>query len=407
MSFDPAAATAAYIDGIGAEALAKAAAYTTGSHWLLLWGLLISALVTWVIVRSGMLERLSTSLATRGSFLRTWLICLSFFLISTILTYPWGLYEEWGREVSYGRTSQPLADFILQDAIGIALTTTLSALFFTGIYALIRKAGRSWWLWSGGFAAAVISASLLLSPILIEPLFNDYTPVPEGPVRTALLDMADDAGIPHDRIFVYDGSRQSNNFTANVSGIFGTARIAISDVALGQASLDEVKAVTGHEIGHYVLGHIWRQVGVFAGLAVVFFFLADRLFPLFARAFGSSATISEPVGIPVLIFIVGLLGTLATPVINATIRLGEREADNYSLTHINLPDALAGALVKTAEYRYARPHPVQEALFYTHPSVEWRVRNAMEWKAAHPAEAAAAAQATAVEAMRGAAAEAR
>jgi STE24 endopeptidase len=347
------------------------------------------------------METLSGKLAARGWFIRTWLIGIAFFLMSAIITLPWSIYEEWAREGLYGRSDQPLGDFLMQDAIGIAISAVFGALFFVGIYALIRRAGRRWWLWSGGLAAASICVVLLLSPIVIEPLFNAYQPVPEGPVRTALLEMADEAGIPHDRIFVYDGSRQSNNFTANVSGVFGTARIAISDVALGEASLAEVKAVTGHEIGHYVLGHIWRQAIVSSLLAIMLFFLADRLYPRIARAFGSSASIGDPVGLPVLIFIVGLLGLFATPVVNAVIRTGEADADNYSLRTVNLPDALAEALVKTAAYRYPRPHPIQEMLFYTHPSVEWRVRNAMNWKADHGAETAAAAAATAAQGMRG------
>jgi STE24 endopeptidase len=296
---------------------------------------------------------------------------------------PWGVYEEWVRESAYGRTSQPLADFLTQDAISMVISALLGGLFFLGVYALIRKTGKRWWLWSGGLAGLAISAGLLLSPVLIEPIFNDYKPVPEGPVRAALLVMADDAGIPHDRLLMFDGSRQSNNFTANVSGVFGTARIAISDVAMKEASLDEVKAVTGHEVGHYVEGHIWRMVGLFALLAMLGFFLADRLFPAFARVFGSKTSVDDPRGIPVLIFIMGLFGLLGQPLINTVIRQGERDADNYSLRTVNLPDALAGALVKTAEYRYPRPTALQETLFYTHPSVEWRVRNAMEWKAKH------------------------
>lgn len=381
MTFDPAAETTRYIDSLGPVALQKAADYTLASHWMLLWGLLVSALVTWVIVRSGVLDRVSARLEQRGWALRTWLVGVTYFLFSALISLPWGIYEEWGFQKSYGRTSQPLSDFLMQDAIGIVISSLLGALFFLGIYALIRKAGKSWWIWSGGLAAFAGAATLILSPVVIEPLFNTYTPLQDGPVKAALVDMAAEAGIPADRIFVYDGSRQSNNFTANVSGLFGSKRIAISDVALKGASLDEVKAVTGHEIGHYVSGHIWRMVGVLILLAMTFFFLADRLFPRVARLFGSSASIGEPQGLPILIFIVGFLALLAQPVMNAVVRQGEREADNYSLRHVNLPDALASALVKTAEYRYPRPSALQEALFYTHPSVEWRVRNAMEWKA--------------------------
>ena len=380
MTFNPAAETARYIDSLGPAALQKAAAYTSASQWMMLWGFLVSALVTWIIVRLGILDKVSTKLSNRASALRIWLVSVTYFLVSAVFSLPWGIYEEWGFEKSYGRTSQPLSDFVVQDATGIAITSVLGGLFFLGVYALIRRTGKRWWLWSGGLTAFAISSSLLLSPIVIEPVFNDYKPVPAGPVRTALLGMADDAGIPHDRLLMYDGSRQSNNFTANVSGIFGSARIAISDVALKEASLDEVKAVTGHEVGHYVEGHLWRTVGLFVLLSMLGFFLADRTFPFFAKMFGSKADVADPVGLPVLLFSVSLFMLLATPAINAVVRQGERDADNYSLRTVNLPDALSAALVKTAEYRYPRPSALQEALFYTHPSVEWRVRNAMEWK---------------------------
>ena len=382
MVFDPSVETARYIDSLGPEALAKAAAYTSATHWMLLWGLIVSAAVTLIVVRLGLLDRISAKLDKRGWALRTFLVCVAFFLISAAISLPWGIYQEWGFEKSYGRTSQPLSDFLAQDAIGIAMSSILGGLFFLGVYALIRRTGRKWWLWSGGLAAFAAAATILLAPILIEPIFNEYKPVPEGPVRTSLLKMADEAKIPHDRVLMFDGSRQSNNFTANVSGVFGSARIAISDVAMKQASLDEVKAVTGHEIGHYVLGHVWRIVFVIASLAIIGFFLADRLFERAAALFGSKAQVSDPEGLPILLFVVSVIAVLAQPALNSITRLGESEADAYSLRTVNLPDALAGALVKTAEYRYPRPSAFEEIAFYSHPSVERRVRRAMEWKAA-------------------------
>jgi STE24 endopeptidase len=232
--------------------------------------------------------------------------------------------------------------------------------------------------------AIVSTVMLLVGPVFIAPLFNHYEPVPDGPVRDALVAQAEAAGVPADRIFVFDGSRQSNNYTANVAGVFGSARIAISDVAFEGVPLAEVQAVTGHEIGHYVLGHVWRMVALVALLAVQAFFLVDRLFPRFARALGSDARLAEPRGLPVLYAMVTLFGFLAQPLLNAVIRQGEWEADRYSLETVNLPDALASALVQTAEYRDPRPARWQEWLFYTHPSVERRVTEAMRWKAANP-----------------------
>ncbi len=384
MSFDPAAATKAYIDALGPEALAKAADYTHGSEWLSFWGVVVAGLVTYLFVRLRILDRIDAKLGKRGFALRTFLVCAAFLLLSAIVTLPWDLYTGWWRETAYGRTSQPLGDYLGQGAISLVIGVLLGALFFLGIYALIRRAGKRWRIWSGGLAAAAISLILLLAPVVIEPLFNDYKPVPAGPVRDALVVQAKEAGIDPDRIYMFDGSRQSNNFTANVSGLGHSARIAISDVALKGASLDEVKAVTGHEIGHYVLGHVWIIVIVFSLLAVLLFFLADRLFPRVARAFGSDAGIGDPRGFPVLMFLLSLFAFLAQPVLNTLSRTDESAADAYSLQTVNLPDALASALVKTAEYRSPRPNAVEEFVFYSHPSVERRVRAAMEWKAAHP-----------------------
>jgi STE24 endopeptidase len=371
----------AMVDTLGPQALAKAAAYTAGNHWLMLWGFLVFSLFAFLIVRSRLLERLPQP---KSPFLRSWLIAAGFLFLASILGLAWDIWAEWMRETRYGRTSQPLADWLSQYALSSVLEFLFGGLFAAGLYAVIRKGGRGWWLWSGGFVAAVLTFMLILSPTLIEPLFNDYAPLPEGPVRAALEVQAEAAGVPADRIFVYDGSRQSNNFTANVSGVLGSARIAISDVALNGADLDEVRAVTGHEIGHYVLGHVWRTVLLFSALAILAFFLVDRLYSPVARFLGVRVGIADPLGFPAILVAGSAVALLLQPLVNANTRRGEREADRYSLETVNLPDALASALLKTAEYRYPRPARLQEMLFYTHPSVERRIAAAMQWKAEHP-----------------------
>ncbi|HVN41590.1 MAG TPA: M48 family metallopeptidase [Steroidobacteraceae bacterium] len=389
MTFDAQAATAAYINSLGPQALARAAAYTTGNHWLLFWNLTVTVLVTWGVVRVGLLERVAARVSPRRVNLRVFTVCAVYSVASSLLGAPWTIYTNWWRETAYGRTSQPFADFLGQSALALVLSTLIGALFLVALYALIRRTGRYWWAWSGGLTATAVAGLMLAAPIFIEPLFNDYKPVPEGPVRAALVPMAAQAGVPTDRIYVYNGSRQSNNFTANVSGIGRSARVAISDIAFKGASIDEVRAVTGHEIGHYVLGHVWRGVLVISLLSVAAFYLADRLFPRFARALGSSAALDDPVGVPILLLIVSVLGLAGEPLLNALSRYDETEADRYSLSFVNLPDALASSLVKTAEYRNPRPGALEEALFYDHPSVEHRVRMAMEWKTAHPPSATA------------------
>jgi len=383
MAFDPNAATARYIDSLGPAALEKAHQYTIGKEWMLLWALLVAALVTWLIVRSGALDQLDAKLGEKRRNLRALVVAFVYFVLSAILSLPWTIYEDWWREKSYGRTSQPFTDWLLQLGIAALVSAILGAIFFAGVYWLMRRTGRRWWIWSGAFAAAAFAFVILLSPVLIEPLFNHYTPVPPGPVRDAVVEMAGRAGVPPERVFMYNGSRQSNNFTANAGGVGNTARVAISDVAFKNATLDEVRAVTGHEIGHYVLEHTWWGILFYSVAAVILFFIADRTFPWFGRRFGTSAGLAEPRGLPVLMFMVSLFGLLSLPIFNTFSRMLEARADMYSLQTENRPDALSTALVKTAEYRYPRPNPIEEVIFYDHPSVERRVHTAMEWKAAH------------------------
>jgi STE24 endopeptidase len=381
----PAQQAARLVDTLGPEALAKAEAYTIGNHWLLFAGVGVSLLVALIMIRLKLLDRIAARFGEGRGFLATFTVSAAFLLISTLIALPWTLYTDWHRERAYDLSSQPLGDFLAQMAIGEAIGMVLGGLFLTGVYALIRRTGARWWLWSGGLAGVVTLLALLAGPSLIDPLFNEYKPVPPGEVRTALEQIADDVSIPKDRIFMYDGSRQSDRFTANVSGIGPAARIAISDVALKEASLAEVRAVTGHEAGHYKLGHVWRSVVLLPLLAMAFFYLLNRLFAPTARALGSDARLDEPRGLPVFAVVGSVLGLLVTPLTNTLTRVGETESDQYSLETVNEPDALATALVKTAEYRYPRPSAIEEALFYTHPSVEKRALMAMEWKAKNPA----------------------
>ena len=380
MAFDAVSATNAYIDSLGTEALAQAAAYTAGNHWLILWSLLATVVSTSLIVRSGILVALSNKLSQRGAFNRAFRISAAFIVLSAIIELPWTIYTSWYRQTQYDMTTQPLGDFLGQSGLGLALSAVLMGLLLATFYVLIKKAGQLWWAWFGGITASLVATMMLLGPSLIQPLFNEYTPVPEGEVKEAIEALALEANIPTNRIFMYDGSRQSNNFTANVSGIGSSARIAISDIALKEANLDEVKAVTGHEIGHYVSGHIWWVVFLLSGEVVIAFLLADRLFKPVARVFGADENIQNPASVPILILLVGVLLTLFEPINNSLTRMNEADADRYSLENVGLPDGLASALVKTAEYRDPRPGQLQELLFYTHPSVESRVRMAMEWK---------------------------
>lgn len=388
-NFDPAAATAQWLATLSPQETARAIAYTQGSHWLILWSFLVSALVAWIIVRTGLLVAIRSRIERRRRrpVVASFVVAAVYSILSWALTLPWAIYQGWWREKQYGLTSQALGGWLGEAVIGAAISVVATALLLVAIYALIRRARRFWWAWAAGVTAAFIVIGLVLAPLLIEPIFNTYTPAPNGPVRDAVVTLAKQTGTPSDKIFIYDGSKQSDRYTANVSGLFGTARVAMSDTMFKQgADLAEVRGVVGHEMGHYVRAHILWTVGILVVLSVLAFWLTDRLYPVAHRLLRADRVgdISDPAGLPVLALVLAFLGVLGTPVFATMTRTMEEDADHFSLVHANEPDGLSKALIKTAEYRAPSPSAIEEFLFYDHPSVENRIRRAMEWKATHP-----------------------
>ena len=385
-NFDPAAATAAYLATMPPEAHEKAIAYTQGGHWLILWGLLVSLLVSWLIVRSNWLTGLRQKIG--NPWLASLLVGGLYLVMSFVLGLPWSIYANWYREKAYGLNNQTLPEWLGEAAIGGAMSVVFTAIFLMLFYFLIRAARRTWWIWASGLTVGFIVLGLMVAPIFIEPVFNKYTPAPDGAVRSAVVELAHKTGTPDDKIYIYDGTKQSDRYTANVSGLFGSARVALSDAMFKKnADMSEIRAVVGHEMGHYVRMHILWQVGILSILAVLAFWLVDRLFPLFRRLLGADRVkdISDPAGLPVVMAVLAVLGTLATPIFSTLTRTMEADADRFSMIHANEPDGMAKALIKTAEYRAPSPSKLEEFVFYSHPSVENRIRAAMEWKKDHPA----------------------
>jgi len=398
MSIDPAAETARWLATLSPEDLERAVAYTRGGHWLLLWGAIVAVVVSWLIIRTGLLSGIRDRLERRRRRpkLVSLVVGVVWVLMDFVLTLPWAIYQAWWRETQYGLTEQPLTGWLTEALLETAITVVLLGLLIVGLYFIIRHARRLWWAWGAGLTALAVVFMLIVSPILIEPLFNDYIPAPDGPMRDSVVELAQRTGTPDDKIFIYDGSKQSDRYTANVSGLFGSARVAMSDVMFAKgADLAEVRGVVGHEMGHYVHMHALWMTGIMILLAAIVFWLIDRLFPVAKRLLGANRVgdISDPAGLPVLAAIAAVIGLLLTPVTNTMIRVIEQDADQFSLVHANEPDGLSKALIKTAEYRAPSPTVIEEILFYDHPSVENRIRMAMEWKATHPANAPAAAPA--------------
>ena len=393
--FDPAAATAAYLATLSPEAHAKATAYTQGGHWVLLWGTLVGILISWIVIRTGVLVRVRGGVEAKRP--HPWLavaaVVVVDMILEAILSIPWNAYSDWWREKGYGLTSRPFIGWLGEHGLHLVIGLIAALISFSLLYWLIRRLPKTWWLWSAVGLTVLSVMFFILQLFLIEPLFNSYKPAPPGAVRDEVVAMANQVGVPSNKILIYDGSKQSNRYTANAGGLFGFGRVAMSDVMFKKdADIAEVRGVVGHEMGHYVRKHILIGTLEIGLMALVGLFLVDRLFPAAVRLTGAKGVtgIADPAGLPVISILLAVLGLLATPISNTFSRWVEADADHFSVVHFNEPDGLAKALVKTIEYRADSPSQLEEFIFYDHPSVGARVRAMMDWKAAHPATLPAA-----------------
>ncbi|THD58063.1 M48 family metalloprotease [Phenylobacterium sp.] len=387
--FDPTAATNAYLATLSPEAHAKATAYTQGGHWVLLGAAIVSVLVSWIVIRTGVLVKVRGGVEAKRP--HPWLAVFAVVAVDSILegllSIPWDAYAHWWREKSYGMTSRAFGGWLSEHFLSMAVGTVQALIVFALFYWVVRRLPKTWWIWSAAGVIVVILGFFILNLFFVEPLFNTYKPAPPGQVRDTVVAMAKQVGVPSDKVLIYDGSKQSNRYTANAGGFLGLGRIAMSDVMFKKdADLAEVKGVVGHEMGHYVHGHVPLTAVVFGLMALIGFFLVDRLFPLAARLLGAHGVtgLADPAGLPVVSVIFTVLSLLATPLTNTYSRWQEADADHFSVVHFNEPDGLAKALVKTIEYRADSPSGIEEFIFYDHPSVRARVQAMMDWKAAHP-----------------------
>lgn len=385
--FIPAASTDGYLSQIPSDVLQRAIDYTHGNHWLLLFSALVGILINIVILRLRVLERLRARWERKS--LRPWstalLLSAVFYGIAWLLDVPWSLYSKWWRPVQYGLSPQSAGAWLAESAVSAVFSAVLLAIVLMLLYALMRRAPHTWWIWSSIVTSAMIIFAVVIAPVVLEPVFNHYQPLAAGPQREAITALAAQAGIAPEHILSYDGSKQSANYTANVAGMFGSARIAVSDALLNQASTAELRAVVGHEIGHYVLHHALLEALLYSALLTGAFLIVHLLYAPLANWLGvpQLRQLSNPAGLPLLTIILTVVFLLLTPVTNGVSRYVENQADLYSLEHAREPDGMAIALLRTVDYRAPSPGTFEEWLFYDHPSIARRIQRAIAWKQSH------------------------
>jgi len=385
---DAALATQAYLARVSPEFRARSDAYYDGQHWLMLWQVLYGLAIAWLLLAQGRWAKVNlwTQKVAKHRFVSTAIAGAAYVATTWLLALPMTVYVEFFREHQYGMATQVFGSWFVEQLVGLAVGLVIGSLVTAVLYSLVRRAGKLGWMLGAAGAVTLLAFFQLISPVVIDPLFNTYKPLAEGPVRESILSLARANGIPTDNVYQVDASRQTKRISANVSGLMGTTSIRLNDNLL-KTTLPEIREVMAHEMGHYVLNHTVKHLVYFGLLFTAGFAFLQFGFGAVARRWGSGWNLgdhTDVAGLPLMVALFSLFMFITTPLTNNVIRSAEIEADLFGLNAAREPDGFAETALKLGKYRKLAPGELEELIFFDHPSGYQRIYAAMRWKAENP-----------------------
>jgi STE24 endopeptidase len=314
-------------------------------------------------------------------------------LVTTdILGLPTALWEH-RLALQYQQSIQGWGSWLADWAKGEGVEMAIAILLVWVLFAVIRKSPRKWWFWFWLAAVPLIILGAVVEPLVVEPLFFKFTPLASSEPLLAgnIEQMTIRAGapIPQSRIFEMNASAKLRELNAYVTGLGASKRVVVWDTTIRHMSPDEVLFVTGHEMGHYVLGHVRNGILFACAVLIFFLYLAYRLLHWMLARWGETWAVRGPddlASLPVLILLLSVFGFLFTPISNAYSRHLEHQADQYGLEVIHglIPDApvvAAHAFQILGEVDLEEPNPstAVKFWFYNHPPLDERMRFAQTY----------------------------
>jgi len=384
--FDVEAATNAYLAEMPAEAKARSDAYFEGGYWLILWDFLAGVAVSILLLNLRWSARMRdwAERVTRWKPVHTLVYWCEYLLLTSILTFPLAVYEGYTREHKYGLATQTFGPWMMDQVKFLLVNAVLGGIIAVVLFGIVRRLPRTWWIWGAIATIAFVVFVVLIAPVYLVPIFNKVTVLNNPKITQPILRLARANGIPARDVYEMDASKQTTRMSANVSGFGKTMRITLNDNLLRRGSAEEIQAVMGHEMGHYVLNHVYKSILFFLIIAVTGFSFLRWALEWSLKRWGEKWQI-RGVGDTAILPLVVLLGSIffsvLTPVLNTYVRTQEYEADMYGLNASRQPDGFAQAAIHLGEYRKMSPGPVEEWLFFDHPSGRNRINAAMRWKA--------------------------
>ena len=387
---DSAGAERDYVAEIRAAFNPESRAYSARRTWLTVIEPLYGILVGLVILFSRLASRLRDIAEGMGNkrYVHVLVYLVLYSLVAWLMTFPLSWYEGFALEHQFALSTQSFGGWLADDLKGQAVLIVFAGVvpLLSLAYRAMERSPRRWWLW---FALATLPLVLfftLIEPVAIDPIFNRFTPLPDAELKSEIVDLARRAGIPGRNVYEVDASTRTTKFNAYVNGFGASQRIVIWDTMLKGMSRDEILYVMGHEMGHYVLGHIWKGVIAVALASFVLFWLSAQLLAFALARWGTRwgiRALHDVASMPLLALTLTVVTVCVQPIFNAYSRRTEHEADLFGLEVTHLNDAGARAFMKLGSQNRSNPEPPAwlRIWAYTHPPLLERVKSALEY---HP-----------------------
>jgi STE24 endopeptidase len=371
--------------GLPAEQVARAEAFAAALRPASLFSLVLSLAVSGVLGLTPLGARLVTAVARPvggGRIARLLLGVAAVVVLGRLVTLPIAAYAEMVRH-RYGLSTRGWWLWLRDLSVSTAISVAVTGLVLLAILGLVRLAPRTWWAWAAVAAAGFVVVASFVYPLVIEPAFNRFEPLPAGELRTGLLALADESGVPVQDVLVSDASRRTTALNAYVSGFGSTRRIVVYDTVLDRLPDEEIESIVAHELGHVVHGDVLTgtltgALGAAAATALLGWLLSWT--PLLRRA-GADGP-GDPRVVPLVLFLLAAGGLLSTPVQNVVSRQIEARADMHALDLTGDPDAFVSMQRRLATTNLSDPDPptAWQWFFGSHPTAAQRVAAAEDWR---------------------------
>lgn len=322
------------------------------------WDLIVPGVILFAGL-SGRIRQWAARLGRRWFFIVA-LYFIAFSVLVFVVDLPLSYYQGFVRQHAYGLSNQTLAKWTQDEVTSLLVSLVMGVLFLWVPYLLLKKSPTRWWFYTGLAAIPFIVLVALVEPIWIDPLFNRFGPMQDKALETDILRLADRAGIEGGRVFEVAKSEDTNAVNAYVAGFGTTKRIVLWDTIIAKLNRDQLLVVMGHEMGHYVLGHVWKLIIIFSVLIMGSLYAVHRsagwLLRTYAGRFGFSE-LSDIASLPLVIVLFGVASFVVTPVALGVQRHFEHEADRFGLEITRDNYAAASAFVRLQQENLGVPRP--------------------------------------------------